>query len=193
MGHFFFRSAGARFTVIRAPPGKANPEFLIALRTRSRLSCIAVSPRPTTVNCPIPRTTSTSTSMRFPCIPYMDAERSFCIGSKERRKNVQKIIHVSPDRASFSHISFSHHFSAFCKVKIYSNIWRWNAFLLVCLSEKIETPIQKYEFEQILEIYSRNKYPNVVLFGIFCSEYSSCYQCRKIPVRNVLRCMDYDD
>ncbi len=37
-GHFFLISAGARFTVIRLPPGKLYHEFLIALRTRSRLS-----------------------------------------------------------------------------------------------------------------------------------------------------------
>lgn len=50
IGHFFLRSAGARFTVIRLPPGKLYPLFFIALRTRSRLSCIAVSQSPTTMN-----------------------------------------------------------------------------------------------------------------------------------------------
>lgn len=79
MGHFFFRSAGARFTVMRAPPGKGNPEFFRALRTRSRLSCTAVSPSHTIVKFPIPVTTSTSTSTRFPLIPAREDEKSFCI------------------------------------------------------------------------------------------------------------------
>ena len=66
MGHFFLISAGARFTVIRLPPGNPYPLFFIALLTRSRLSWIAVSPSHTIVNCPIPVTTSTSTSTMFP-------------------------------------------------------------------------------------------------------------------------------
>jgi hypothetical protein len=38
LGPRFFKSAGARFTVILFAPGKENPEFFIALLTRSRLS-----------------------------------------------------------------------------------------------------------------------------------------------------------
>ena len=79
IGHFFLRSAGARLTVIRAPQGNLYPEFLMALRTRSRLSWMAVSPSQTMVNCHIPVTTSTSISTRFPIIPYIEAEKSFCI------------------------------------------------------------------------------------------------------------------
>lgn len=72
-------SAGARFTVILAPPGNVYPEFFIALRTRSLDSCMAVSQSHTTVNCPIPVTTSTSTSIICPDIPDIDAEKNFCI------------------------------------------------------------------------------------------------------------------
>ena len=42
----FFRSAGARFTVMRET-GKGKPQFLMAERTRSRASFTAVSGRPT--------------------------------------------------------------------------------------------------------------------------------------------------
>gem|GEM_PF-5806578 len=41
---------------------------------------MAVSQSHTTVNCPMPVTTSTSTSIICPDIPDIDAEKSFCIG-----------------------------------------------------------------------------------------------------------------
>ena len=61
-------SAGARLTV-RRRGGKANPAFRIAPRTRSRASCTAVSPRPTTVKPGRPGATSTSTRMDRPSRP----------------------------------------------------------------------------------------------------------------------------
>ena len=47
-GPSFFKSAGARFTVIRLF-GKENPEFFIAALTLSRASCTALSGSPTMV------------------------------------------------------------------------------------------------------------------------------------------------
>ena len=52
-------SAGARFTVMRCA-GNVNPEFLIAARTRSRLSRTVASGRPTMVKWGSPNDTSTS-------------------------------------------------------------------------------------------------------------------------------------
>ena len=52
-------SAGARLTVIRCG-GNSKPEFLIAERTRSRLSRTVASGSPTIVKCGRPNETSTS-------------------------------------------------------------------------------------------------------------------------------------
>src|ERR1051325_9894240 len=54
-------SAGARFTVTRCS-GNRYPEFLMALRTRSRLSRTLASGRPTIVKTGNPSDTSTSTT-----------------------------------------------------------------------------------------------------------------------------------
>src|SRR4051812_3451418 len=65
------RYAGARFTVTR-PFGKANPEFEIALRTRSRDSLTERSPSPTIANAGRPLfLASTSTVTRRGSTPSM--------------------------------------------------------------------------------------------------------------------------
>lgn len=76
LGHFLRISAGARLTVIRVD-GKENPEFLRALLTRSLLSCIATSGRPTILKAGRPLLTSSSTSILFHERPFIDTEKTF--------------------------------------------------------------------------------------------------------------------
>ena len=61
-------SAGARLTVMRRG-GNAKPALRIAPRTRSRASCTAASPSPTTVNPGNPGATSASTRIDRPSRP----------------------------------------------------------------------------------------------------------------------------
>src|SRR4029450_7501847 len=68
-------SAGARFTVTRCS-GNSNPEFRMALRTRSRLSRTDVSGSPTIVIPGRPNETSTSTLTVQASIPYTAAVRT---------------------------------------------------------------------------------------------------------------------
>jgi hypothetical protein len=70
----FRMSAGARLTVTLCG-GNANPEFLIALRTRSRLSRTLASGKPTIVNVGRPNETSTSTCTGQASIPNTAAVR----------------------------------------------------------------------------------------------------------------------
>ena len=67
-------SAGARLTVIRWG-GKSKPEFLMALRTRSRLSRTLASGNPTIVNAGRPNETSTSTLTAQASMPNTAAVR----------------------------------------------------------------------------------------------------------------------
>lgn len=76
LGPFLRISAGARLTVMRVE-GNANHEFFRALRTRSLLSCIAVSGSPTILKAGIPLLTSSSTSILFPERPFTDTEKTF--------------------------------------------------------------------------------------------------------------------
>jgi hypothetical protein len=64
----FLMSEGARLMVILSL-GQPNPEFLIADFTRSLLSLIAVSAKPTTVIAGRPRQTSISISMGYASVP----------------------------------------------------------------------------------------------------------------------------
>jgi hypothetical protein len=81
-GPDFLVSAGARLTVIRFE-GKPCPEFLIALRTRSRLSCTAASPSQTMAKAGIPVAISTSTSIRCPDRPWIAIDPITCIMSAQ--------------------------------------------------------------------------------------------------------------
>ena len=65
---FFFRSAGARETVMRRC-GNSKPELRMAALTRSRASCTAVSGKPTIVKAGRPGAMSTSTSTMEPSNP----------------------------------------------------------------------------------------------------------------------------
>src|SRR5437870_1096841 len=71
----FLTSAGARLTVTRWA-GNSNPEFRIALLTRSRLSRTLASGRPTIVNAGKPNATSTSTWTGQASTPKTAAVRS---------------------------------------------------------------------------------------------------------------------
>lgn len=74
LGPRFFRSAGARLTVILFAPGKENHEFFIALLTRSRLSCMLASQSPTMVKLESHDATSTSTQTYMPVSPENPTE-----------------------------------------------------------------------------------------------------------------------
>jgi len=64
----FFRPQGARLIVILSR-GQLNPEFLIADLTRSLLSLIVVSAKPTNVTAGSPPETSTSISIGCASMP----------------------------------------------------------------------------------------------------------------------------
>ena len=70
----FFRSAGARLTVVRRA-GSENPELTIAAETRSRLSFTAPAGSPTTLNQGSPWAQSTSTDTSYASMPITAAER----------------------------------------------------------------------------------------------------------------------
>ena len=70
----FFRSAGARLTVVRRA-GSENPELTIAAETRSRLSFTAPAGSPTTLNHGSPWAQSTSTDTSYASMPITAAER----------------------------------------------------------------------------------------------------------------------
>lgn len=84
-GHAFRISAGARLTVIRFE-GNEYHELRTAVRTRSRLSCTAVSPRPTTENDGSHDETSVSTETGCQNRPRTDEERMVLTMKKARKK-----------------------------------------------------------------------------------------------------------
>lgn len=86
-GQVFRISAGAKLTVTRFC-GKENPEFRMAVRTRSRLSCTAASPRPTMENDGNPGETSTSTRTSCQKSPRIDEENTVLTMKKARKKNI---------------------------------------------------------------------------------------------------------
>ena len=72
----FFRSAGARFTVIRRS-GNLNPQFSMAPRIRTRPSFTPASGSPTMWQPGKPLATSTSTWMGAASMPMTVAERTW--------------------------------------------------------------------------------------------------------------------
>lgn len=72
----FFKSAGARLTVIRVV-GNLNPEFFKAARTLSLDSLTAVSGSPTSSNAGRPFEISTSTIISSPLIPHVVSPKVF--------------------------------------------------------------------------------------------------------------------
>src|SRR4029453_19282541 len=93
-------SAGARFTVMRWG-GNSNPEFRMALRTRSRLSRTLVSGRPTIVKIGMPNDTSTSTWTAHASMPYRAAVRkdaSMCLPLQDARQFMRREFSVGYQR-----------------------------------------------------------------------------------------------
>lgn len=86
-GPDFRSSAGARLTVTRLA-GKENPEFRIAVRTRSRLSWTAVSPSQTMENDGSPGETSVSTRTICQNNPRIEEEKTVLTMKKARKKNI---------------------------------------------------------------------------------------------------------